>query len=150
MADVGEEHIANRAKRIHERRLGESRKMIAMTPHQPLPFHRGDKVYLDPSVSCAERAAVNQAIERHRMVSVVDAVDAAGGYIIVGMPDDAGLANRWVAVLAGCALVTAEYFSSSGKAGSCMSWRPAVATTRNVWLIAEWPHDNPLLANIVK
>ena len=84
------------------------------------------------------------------MVSVVDVVEAADGYIIVGMPSDAGLANRWVAVLAGCALVTAEYFSSSGKAGSCMSWRPAVAINRNVWLSAEWPRDNPLLANIVK
>ena len=152
LAEVGEEYIAKRTKRIHERRLAESRKIVALTPPAPLIFRGGEKVYVDESVGAA-RADVIQAIGRHSMVRVDDVVEAASpaGYIIVAMPaDEPGLANRWVAVLAGCALVTADYFCSSGKAGSCMSWRAAVGTKRDVWLSAEWSRDNPLLAHIVK
>ena len=148
VAEVGEEHKAARAKALHKRRLQESRKAASLAPTKPLSFSSGGQVYLDPSAA-EFAAAVSRTIEQHRMVRADDAVEAAGGYIVVARPDTGG-ANRWVAVLAGCALVTPDYFCSSCKSGSCLSWTAAVRTKRDVWLSPEWQRDDPLLANILK
>ena len=85
------------------------------------------------------------------MQRVDDPIDAApGGYIVAANPGDAGSVNHWVAVLAGCAEVTPDYFANAGSSGSCLCWNPAVGVKRDIWLSPEWQRDQPLSANLVQ
>ena len=150
--DVGEEHKKRRAKAIHTRRLAESRKLAALAPTKPLDLSLGGSVFVAPGCLDGAGMAVSQRriIRENGSVLVDDPIGAVGGYIVVTSPGDPGRVNRWAAVLAGCALISPDYFLSGGKSGSCMCWRPAVAVKRDVWISAELLRDDPLLANLLK
>ena len=53
-------------------------------------------------------------------------------------------------MLAGCALVTPEFFAMAGASGSCLCWHAAVQVKRDVWISPEWQRDEPLLSSLVK
>ena len=157
---VFQEHKAKRALATHQRHLAESRKMLAILPPKPLDFSLGGRVFIEPgcidgfdtgSVTDSDvGAAVSQVIHKNHMLRVDDSIDAAGGYIVVANPNDVGHANRWIAVLAGGALVTPDYFAKEGKSGSCLCWHAAVQVKRDVWISAEWERHEPLLASLLK
>jgi len=157
---VFQEHKAKRALATHQRHLAESRKMLAILPPKPLDFSLGGRVFIEPgcidgfdtgSVTDSDvDAAVSQVIHQNHMLRVDDSIDAAGGYIVVANPNDVGHANRWIAVLAGGALVTPDYFAKEGKSGSCLCWHAAVQVKRDVWISAEWERQEPLLASLLK
>ena len=87
----------------------------------------------------------------NNMQRVEDPIDAPGGYIVSANPaGDSGSANHWVAVLAGCAMVTPDYFANAGSSGSSLCWHPAVGVKRDIWLSPEWQRGQPLLTSLVK
>ena len=136
----------------HNRNLAESRKEVRALPTVPLDFSLGGCVFVDPGWRGAgvSDAVVNQIMLSNSMERVEDPIDAPGGYIVATDPSDPGSANHWVAVLAGCAVVTPEYFANAGSSGSCLCWNPAVGVKRDIWLSPEWQRDQPLLASLVK
>ena len=85
-------------------------------------------MFVDPGSRGAgfSDAVVNQIMRVNGMQRVDDPIDAPGGYIVAANPGDAGSVNHWVAVLAGCAEVTPDYFANAGSSGSCLCWNPAV------------------------
>ena len=152
VAAVAKEHQAARAKANHDRSLADRRREARSLPTIPLDFSLGGCVFVDPGSRGAgfSDAVVNQIMRVNGMQRVDDPIDAPGGYIVAANPGDAGAVNHWVAVLAGCAEVTPDYFANAGSSGSCLCWNPAVGVKRDIWLSPEWQRDQPLWASLVK
>ena len=152
--DVAAEHKAKRANAIHQRWLSDSRKLSRIVPTKPMDFSIGGCVFITPGCLDAFEGdvatAVSQIIRKNDMRRVDDPIDAAAGYIIDASLKGAGRTNRWVAVLAGCALVTPDYFTSEGKSGGCLRWRAAVNIKRQIYISAELQRDEPLLAGLLR
>ena len=147
---IGAQHAARRAKAHHQRLLSDSRKISRNAPTEPLDFSLGGCVFVEPGcLGDVSEVAVSQTIRLNHMRRVDDPLDAAGGYIVVASPADAGRANHWIAVLSGCALVTPDYFAAAGASGSCLCWHAAVQVKRDVWISPEWQRDEPLLSNLL-
>ena len=88
-------------------------------------------------------------ILRNRMDLVEDPALAPGGALIVDDPGKPPRSLRWIAILSGAAIVNKEYFLSDASHGSCMSWLPAIAIRRTIWLSAAARAADPLMAGLI-
>ena len=136
---------------MRERSATEARKARAAAPTTPLDFTSGGKVYFDDSDGWQPGDRAKKVLAENGMLQVRTALEAADGYIVVrDLDKGAPRCLRMVALLAGGALITREYFERSARAGSCLSWNAAVKVRRKVWLSPEWAAAEPLVAASIR
>ena len=84
------------------------------------------------------------------MALVEAIIQAQGGVIIADDPGKLHRRAQWVAILTGASVVNKEYFASAAAHGSCMSWLPAVAVRRLIWLSKDADAAEPMLAQLIR
>ena len=149
IAPIVDEYKQKRTKAKSERERNEKRKLAAMKPINGISFG-GKPVYLDPSCLPLPITDTVPVITKHRMQLVEDVCLVAGnGVVVVKSPNDAPRSVHWVVALSGGAMVDSAYFVSGASHGSCMSWLPAIAISRVIWISSAAIADEPLLSALI-
>ena len=148
-AVIAKAHKEQRAKAIGQRKQSDKRKAAAMAPTLSITL-RGKPVYIDESALPVAPSEIATVVMKNRMTFVEAIIQAHGGVIIVDDPGKLHRRAHWVVILTGASAVNKEYFASAAAHGSCMSWLPAVAIRRFIWLSIDADAAEPMLAQLIR
>ena len=148
LAPLAEAHRQKRAAAINTRIRNEKRKLEALAPRRAISF-ADRSIYIDASCLPVAAMGFSPIITKNRMALVEDVSLAPGGVLLAASPSEPTRNIKWIAILSGAAIVDTDYFVSGAAHGSCMSWKPAISTKRDIWLSADSVDSEPLLAALI-
>lgn len=138
MAQLAQAYLDHRAKLDRDRQKAEKRKFSLMSPD--LPNLDSQPILLESMMW------LNMDCLRGKQV-VADATDAA--IFVVEKLDCPHLTTRWAVGLRGGHVVDLDFLKSGGSKGVCVSYDPAIAIQRKVYLCPLFRRENPNFATIV-
>lgn len=111
---------------------------------------RNTQVWIaDDAVNAKELNLFADQIQNNHNTIATQPYHAVNGIFVVKNPARAHVAALWSAALGGGSIVSSESFLNGGRSGSAVTYKPAVATARDIWMSVAFAEENELIAEII-